>query len=283
MEGYLFISPVFIHLLIFVIVPIFLVFILSFQKWNILNPKKAFVGFQNFIRLLNDEVFFLSVKQTIVYTIGTVPIGMVFSLFIAIILKRKSLLNTIFRTCFFLPVIVSMVVTALAFLWLFDPTIGLVNYYLQMIGIQPPFWLSDPDLAMPTLIIISIWKNLGYNMVIFLAGLQAIPDIYYEASIIDGAGPIRQFFKITLPLLRPTTLFILIMSMMSSFQVFDPVYLITKGGPINQTKVIVFYIYETAFYAYDMGYATALSAALFIMTLVLVIAQYKLFSKDSYS
>jgi ABC-type sugar transport system permease subunit len=120
-------------------------------------------------------------------------------------------------------------------------------------------------------------------MVIFLAGLQAIPDIYYEASTIDGAGPIKQFFRITLPLLRPTTLFILIMSVMGSFQVFDQVYLMTNGGPVNKTKVIVFYIYETAFYFYDMGYATALSAALFVMTLFLTIAQFKLFPKDSYS
>jgi multiple sugar transport system permease protein len=161
--------------------------------------------------------------------------------------------------------------------------IGLINYYIGKMGFPPLLWFADIKLAMTTLIIISIWKNMGYNMVIFLAGLQAIPDIYYEASTIDGASPIKQFFSITLPLLRPTTLFVMIMSIMGSFQVFDQVYLMTSGGPVNRTKVIVFYIYETAFNFYEMGYATALSVILFIMTLFLSVAQFKLFPKDAYS
>jgi ABC-type sugar transport system permease subunit len=160
-EGYFFIGPVFVHLSVFVIVPIILAFILSFQQWNLLNPKRTFVGLQNFIRLFHDDVFLLSIKQTIGYTIGTVPVGIVLSLLTAIVLKRKSLLNNVFRTCFFLPVIVSLVVTAVVFLWLFDPVIGLVNYYLRKIGIPPLLWLSDPNLAMTTLVIINIWKNMG--------------------------------------------------------------------------------------------------------------------------
>jgi multiple sugar transport system permease protein len=282
-EGYLFIGPVFVHLSFFVIIPIILTFLLSFQQWNMLNPKRTFVGLQNFSRLLHDAVFWLSIKQTLEFTIGTVPVGIFLSLLTAAVLKKKSLLNNIFRTCFFLPVIVSLVVTAVVFLWLFDPMIGLINYYLGKVGIPPLLWLADTKLAMTTLIIINVWKNVGYNMVIFLAGLQAIPDIYYEASTIDGAGPIKQFFSITLPLLRPTTLFVMIMSIMGSFQVFDQVYLMTSGGPINRTKVIVFYIYETAFNFYEMGYATALSVVLFVMTLFLTIAQFKLFPKDAYS
>jgi multiple sugar transport system permease protein len=282
-EGYCFIAPVFVHLSFFVIVPIISAFIFSFQKWNLLIPQMTFVGFANFIRLFKDDIFLLSLKQTLQYSIWTVPVGMVFSLLTALVLKRKSLINNFYRTCFFLPVIVSLVVTSVVFLWLFDPMIGLINYYFIKAGLPRLLWLSDPNLAMPTLIIISIWKNMGYNMVIFLAGLQAIPDIYYEASTIDGAGTIRQFFRITLPLLKPTTLFILVMSVMGSFQVFDQVYLMTNGGPVNRTKVIVFYIYETAFYFFDMGYATALSVALFLMTLFLTIAQFKLFSNDSYA
>lgn len=281
-EGLLLVSPVFIHLMIFVIVPIIFAFILSFQNWNMLNPNKQFVGLANYKRLFTDEIFFLSLKNTLWYTIGSVPLCIVFSLLLAVGLKRKTRANSILRTCFFLPVIVSLVVTSVVFTWLFDPMIGLVNYYLGKIGIGPLVWLSDPDLALITLMIVSIWKNVGYYMVIFLAGLQAIPDVYYEAARIDGANSITQFFKITLPLLKPTTLFVLIMSVMNSFQVFDQVYLMTSGGPVNRTKVIVFYIYETAFYFFEMGYASALSFALFIITLVLTLLQFKCFPPETY-
>lgn len=277
-EGYILITPVCIHIFIFVIIPIVYAFILSFQEWNMLSPDKDFVGLGNYERMLSDSVFFLSLKNTLWYTVWSVPFCLVLSLLLAVAMKRRSAVNSFLRTCFFLPVIVSLVVTSVVFTWLFDPMIGLVNYYLGKIGIGPLVWLSDPDLALPTLVIVSIWKSLGYNMVIFLAGIQSIPDVYYEASRIDGANGVQQFFDITLPLLKPTTLFVLIMSVMSSFQVFDQVYLMTSGGPVNRTKVIVFYIYETAFYFFDMGYASALSFVLFLMILILTIIQFRCFS-----
>ena len=277
-EGYILIAPVCIHIFIFVIIPIVYAFILSFQEWNMLSPDKDFVGLGNYERMLSDSVFFLSLKNTLWYTVWSVPFCLVLSLLLAVAMKRRSAVNSFLRTCFFLPVIVSLVVTSVVFTWLFDPMIGLVNYYLGKIGIGPLVWLSDPDLALPTLVIVSIWKSLGYNMVIFLAGIQSIPDVYYEASRIDGANGVQQFFDITLPLLKPTTLFVLIMSVMSSFQVFDQVYLMTSGGPVNRTKVIVFYIYETAFYFFDMGYASALSFVLFLMILILTIIQFRCFS-----
>ena len=277
-EGYILIAPVCIHIFIFVIIPIVYAFILSFQEWNMLSPDKDFVGLGNYERMLSDSVFFLSFKNTLWYTVWSVPFCLVLSLLLAVAMKRRSAVNSFLRTCFFLPVIVSLVVTSVVFTWLFDPMIGLVNYYLGKIGIGPLVWLSDPDLALPTLVIVSIWKSLGYNMVIFLAGIQSIPDVYYEASRIDGANGVQQFFDITLPLLKPTTLFVLIMSVMSSFQVFDQVYLMTSGGPVNRTKVIVFYIYETAFYFFDMGYASALSFVLFLMILLLTIIQFRCFS-----
>jgi len=282
-EGVLLVSPVLVHLGIFVIIPIIYAFVLSFKKWNMLNPNKVWIGLDNYKKLLTDPVFMISLKNTFWYTIGSVPFCVILSLLLAVALKKKSKINSILRTCYFLPVIVSTVVTSVVFLWLFDPMIGLINFYLGKIGIRPLVWLSDPDLALSTLVIISIWKTLGYNMVIFIAGLQAIPDVYYEASTIDGANSVQQFFQITLPLLKPTTMFVLIMQVMNSFQVFDPVYLMTSGGPVNRTKVIVFYIYETAFYFFDMGYASALSFVLFVMTLILTLIQMKFFSSDSYS
>lgn len=282
-EGYLFIAPAFIHLLIFVILPIFAAIYLSFHNWNILNPSRPFVGLENYKRLWSDELFWMSLKTTLYYTVVSVPIGIVLSLALAMAMKAPLKGIGIFRTAYFLPVITSMIVVSLVWTWMFDPLSGLLNYYLKMLGLRPQAWLADPNMAMPSIIILSVWKSLGYNMVIFLAGLQAIPDMYYEAARIDGANAWQQFRRITLPLLRPTTFFILITTLISSFQVFDQVYVMTGGGPANLTKVLVYYIFEVAFHYFEMGYASALSFVLFLFTLVLTALQFKLMSKDSYT
>ncbi|HEX7714051.1 MAG TPA: sugar ABC transporter permease [Bacillota bacterium] len=282
-EGYLFIAPAFIHLLIFVILPIFAAIYLSFHNWNILNPSRPFVGLENYKRLWSDELFWMSLKTTLYYTVVSVPIGIVLSLALAMAMKAPLKGIGIFRTAYFLPVITSMIVVSLVWTWMFDPLSGLLNYYLKMLGLRPQAWLADPFMAMPSIIILSVWKSLGYNMVIFLAGLQAIPDMYYEAARIDGANAWQQFRRITLPLLRPTTFFILITTLISSFQVFDQVYVMTGGGPANLTKVLVYYIFEVAFHYFEMGYASALSFILFLFTLVLTALQFKLMSKDSYT
>jgi ABC-type sugar transport system permease subunit len=200
---------------------------------------------------------------------------MIIALFLAMMLNKKIKGKSFLRTAFFTPVIISPVAAALIWRWIYDPNFGLLNYTTGLFGIPPVNWLNDSRAAMAALIIIGVWKNLGINMVLFSAGLQGIPDTYYEAAEMDGAGGWSKFWNITLPMLTPTTFFIMIMSMISSFQVFDIVYVLTSGGPMGATKVMVFYLYEYAFKFFEMGYASAVAYIFFAMLAVLTLLQVK--------
>jgi multiple sugar transport system permease protein len=280
--AYLFLSPA---LLIFAIFTVFAVgysFYLSFHAWNILETAKPFVGFDNYTRLMDDRRFRDSIVNTIYYTVLSVPASMVLGLLIALLLNQQIRARGLFRTCFYLPVVTPLVVAAIIWKWVYNGDYGLLNYYLMKIHVidEPLLWLSNKDLAMPAVVIMSVWKSVGFNMVIFLAGLQAIPQDYYDAAKIDGATGWRRLKDITIPLLSSTTFFLLIISVLGSFQVFTQIFIMTNGGPVRKTTTVVYYIYTTAFKNFDMGYASAMAYALFAMMFVLTLLQMKFFYNE---
>ncbi|MBN1895173.1 sugar ABC transporter permease [bacterium] len=270
-----FLSPTLVIFITFVLVPVFFSFILSFHKWNMFSAARSFVGLSNYSRLFRDPEFWQVLKNTLVYTLGTVPLNMGFSLAVAVLLDRRIFGKKWVRTAFFAPVVISPVAAAVIWRWMYDPNFGLFNYFLGWFRLGPVNWLNDPRSAMFALILMGVWKSFGVNMVLFSAGLQGIPESYYEAAEIDGAGKWTRFWRITVPLLSPTTFFILVMSMIGSFQVFDTVWVLTSGGPLGSTKVMVFYIYEHAFKFFEMGYASAVAYVLFAMLAFLALIQVK--------
>ncbi|NMB46695.1 MAG: sugar ABC transporter permease [Firmicutes bacterium] len=248
-------------------------FVMSFFSWSVIGKPK-FLGTANYAKLLQDEIFWKALGVTVKYTLLTVLPGMVVSLALALLVNRTWRGIKLFRTIYYVPVITSTVIVAILWRWFYDSG---ANYFMNLLGLPEVMWLADPRFALPSLAIMSIWKNAGYNMVLFLAGLQSIPSELYESASIDGAGGGRQFWHVTLPLLKPITMFILIMSMISSFQVFDQAYLMTRGGPFFATTTLVYYVYYNAFEIYQMGYASAVAYVLFIVLLIASIIQRKAF------
>jgi len=273
LDAYLYIAPAFTILMTFHVLPIFLALYVSFQKWDLMSDPK-FVGLANYKAMLTKSEFYSSLWNTIFYVIGSVPGGILIALLIAMLLNSKIKGLSWYRTIYFIPVITSINAVAIVWKWIYHGKYGLLNYIIGFIGIPPQDWLQDPRWAMPAIILMSVWKVLGYNVVIFLAGLQNIPTHLYEAARIDGANAWQQFRNITWPLLSPITYFILIMSTISSFQVFSQVYMMTpNGGPLGKTTVIVFYIYEYGFKRYKFGYASALAFILFLIILAMTFLQ----------
>lgn len=269
------IAPAFIGTLIFILIPTIASFGISFTRWNLISPPK-FVGLDNYVTLFSAPLFYKVVLITITYAFFTVVLGVILPLVLAAALNTKLRGITLLRTAYFLPVITPMVVVGIVWNWIFDPTNGILNYFLLEIGLhKPPLWLFDKDWALVALVIVSVWKNLGYNMVIFLAGLQGVPDSLYEAAEVDGASVINKFFHITLPLLTPTIFFVCIMSTISAFQVFDLIYVMTGGGPENATMVIVYWLFKNAFDYFKVGYASSIAYVLFSFILVLTLIQWK--------
>ncbi len=273
--AYLFLLPNLVGFLIFTLIPIVCSMGLSFMEWDSANPM-VFVGFENFKRLWTDDTFKISLWNTVYYSIFTVPLTMAAALGLAIILNQKMKGINIFRTIFFFPHVASLVAIAVVWNLLFHPTLGPVNNILRFLGIaNPPGWTSSVDWAMPVIIIVSIWKSMGYYMILYLSGLQAIPRELYEAAKVDGANSFQRFKSITLPMLTPTTFFVSIMLTIACFKVFDLVSVMTNGGPGRATNVLVFNIYNTAFINYEFGYASAISMILFIIVLAITIVQFR--------
>lgn len=263
-EGYLFIFPSFAHLLLFFLIPLGFSLWLSFHDWRGLVTRDIpFVGLDNYRFMIEDTRWWRAVRNTLYYTFVSVPLGMVVSLAIALVMNLKLRGVYLFRAMFFLPVVTSWVAVSIVWLWVLDGNIGLLNYGLGLIGIQGPRWLENPQTSMLALIIIATWKGAGFQMIIWLAGLQGIPRVLYEAAVVDGANRWQQLRYITLPMLAPTTFFLLITGVIGSFQVFTPVFVMTKGGPRGSTDVAVYRIYERAFVNFDFGYASALAWVLF--------------------
>lgn len=272
--GYLFILPSFLHLLFFLVVPIGFSLYLSFRDWNGPQFQDApFIGLENYRFLMGDTRFWQAMRNSAYYTLLAVPLGMAISLLIAVVMNQKLRGVYIFRTLFFMPVVSSWVAVSVIWITLLDPSVGIVNYLLQLVGIDTIYWLDDPRWAMPALVMISIWKGAGFSMVIWLAGLQAIPQELQEAAAIDGATRWQSFWRITLPLLAPTTFFLAITGVIGSFQVFAPMYVITKGGPLDSTNVVVYEIYNRAFREFKMGYAASQSWVLFAVIMIATFIQ----------
>ena len=268
MAGYLFVAPAMVIFFVFTLLPVAIALYLSFTNYDVFT-KMDWIGFDNYqFTLFEDELFRTALVNTVVYTVWSVPLSMAIGLGAALLLNQKLRGLGVYRTIYYVPVVTSMVAVAMIWLQLFDPLYGVISNALEAIGIKGIDWLGDPNLAMPSIIAVSVWKVIGWNMLIYLAGLQGIPDYLKEAAAIDGANRWQTFWKITLPLLQPTTFFIFVTSLIGAFQVFDVVYVMTGGGPANATTTLVHQIYNAAFKALDMGYAAAMSFVLFGIILV---------------
>lgn len=275
MVGYSFIAPNFIGFAVFTMMPMLFSFGLSFCEWDSSHPIQ-FVGLQNFIGLLSDDTFWISLKNTIYFTVGTVPLTIVLSLGMSLLINQKIKGQVLFRSIFFFPYVASLVAICVVWNLLFNPDMGPVNSLLATLGVKElPRWTASVKWALPTVIGLTVWKGAGYYMIVYLAALQGISREIYEAAKVDGADAIRSFFSITLPLLTPTTFFVSTMLIISSFKVFDTIYIMTGGGPGRATNVLVYYIYNTAFVKFKFGYASAISMVLFVLVLGITLVQFR--------
>ncbi len=278
--AFWFLLPNVIGFVLFMVGPLLTSLGISFLEWNLLTPPK-WLGIANFVKLLSDEDFWHSLRATLYYILGSVPLGILSALVLALALNQKLSGIRFYRTIYFIPVVSSMIAVALMWRWMYNPTSGILNYTLDLLfkwlhlPFTPPDWLQSRTWAMPAIIFMSVWKSLGYNMVLFLAGLQGIPTHLYEAAEIDGATPWHKFRNITLPLLTPTTFFIVIISLIGSFQIFEQAYIMTQGGPARATVTTVYFIYENGFQWYKMGYASAVAWVLFALILVVTLVQWR--------
>lgn len=277
--AYLFILPDLLIFAIFIGFPVFFAFYMSLHRWEIFSDP-IFIGLQNYAKLLKDELFLNSVKNTFIFALGYVPGAVFIPLFIGLILHQKWFRGaTLIRTIYFLPVVTGWVEIAVIWQWILNPETGLLNYFLSFLGIPKQYWLSSPALAMPTVITLTVWKVIGFNLVIYAAGLKGIPDQLYEAARVDGATGWRLFRYVTWPLLKSTTFFVMVLSLIGSFQVFAPVYVLTEGGPNYTTDVMVYFIYNNAFQYFRMGYASAMAYVLFLIVFTFSMIQWRYFGR----
>lgn len=275
LSATLFILPSFLPLVAFLIIPMLAAVTLSFAQWDLLTSP-SWVGIENYTELFRSASFWQTLKNSIVFILGYLPIVYISGLAAALALNKKFKGSTFLRAAYFLPVITSWVIVSLLWKWILNPEGGVVNSLLAAVGIQGPGWWTSTTWAMPTVIIASAWKDLGYVMLLLLAGLQSIPPEYQEAAAIDGASKTQILRSITLPLLTPATFFVIVISLINNFQVFDQIYLMTSGGPEGSTSVIVQQIVKNSFDYGRMGYASALSMVLFVIILSITLVQIKL-------
>lgn len=274
--GYLFLTPNILGFLVFSIFPLLFAIGMSFTRWDLISDP-TFVGLENYQKIfLDDEGFIISVKNTLVFTAISVPAGTIISLVLANALNQKIRGTTFYRTAYFLPIVSSSVAVALVWGWLFNPDFGLINTFLHKLGLPMFKGLASSATALISIVIVSVWRGIGPSTVIFLAGLQGISEELYDAAKIDGANSPQLFRHITLPMLSPTTFFVIVVSIIGSFQVFDLVYMMTGGGPGRATYVIVYYIYQHAFRWFSMGYGASIAFILFIVILILTLIQLRL-------
>jgi multiple sugar transport system permease protein len=276
--GYMFLLPSLIGFLIFKLYPILFSLFLAFCEWDLISgfSNIKFIGFDNFKNMVNDDYFISSIRNTFVYVLSVVPIEIVLAMIIAVILEKAVYFKGFFRLVYFMPYISNIVAVSVVWMALYHPSQGPINQLLMAIGIKnPPLWLASSKWAMLALIIMSVWLGIGYCIVIYMAGLQGVPDEIYEAAKIDGANAIERFRYITLPYLSPTTFFLLIVRLIATFQVFGPINIMTEGGPGRATTVLVYHIYRTAFRFYQVGYASAVAFVLFLIILALTLVQWK--------
>jgi multiple sugar transport system permease protein len=275
--GYLLVAPMMLGFSLFFLLALVASLVLSFTDWNVLESPN-WVGWDNYARLTDDGDFQAALRNTAVLTVPHVVLRIAFSLLLAVALNSRIRFRAFYRAIFFIPVLTMPVAIGTVWKWLYDPTYGPINYALGQLGLPRPAWLSNPETALIAVVIVLLWSGVGYDMIIFLAGLQNIPRDYYEAVQLDGAGPWRQFRDITLPLLTPTTFFLVVVAVIHSLQVFDLVYIMTEveHTTANRFPTMVYYIYDEAFRNFRMGYATAVAWVLLLIILVFTLLQFRL-------
>jgi multiple sugar transport system permease protein len=280
-NAYLFLAPGLLLFSLFTVFALLFAFYLTFHEWSIIEPDKPFVGLDNYKDMFADEQFRQSVINTAYFTGASVPLGMIVGLLLALLLNQPLRGRGFLRTLYFLPVVTPFVVVAIIWKWLYNGDFGLFNYYLLQTHLinEPLGWLSDKNLAMPAVVLMTVWTSVGFSMVIYLAGLQAIPEELYEASKVDGAGPFARLRHITLPMLRPTTVFLAVIGIIGAFQVFTQIFIMTSGGPAERTTTVVYFIYLAAFKFYEFGYASTLSFGLLAILLVFTIIQLRIYRR----
>jgi len=279
-SGMLMVLPSAAVIAVFTLFPILQSAAMSFYNWNILKNIQKFVGFDNFLKAFQDERFLNALANTFIYTVSYVPLLVVMALVLAVFLSYAFWGSGFFRSLFFLPAITSMAIIAIVFRFILDGDIGLVSLWLNQLGIPVKDFLRMPETAMGSIVFTGLWRWLGFNMVIVLAGLNSIPETLYEAAEIDGAGKVRQFFRVTIPLLIPTLAFIVITNLINAFQVFDQIYVMTKGGPMFSTEVSVYYIFYQGFTVFSMGYASSLAFILFVLIFLVTLVQLRWFRRS---
>lgn len=271
--GWLFISPMLIGFTIFMFGPLLFALVMSLYDWPLLGERE-FTGLANYKELFEDKTFRVSFINTFVFSAGLVPMNILLAMGLASLLKNKFPGIGFFRTAIFVPAVTSLIVWAIVWKYLLAPELGFINQFLALLGIQGPAWLLNPSTAMPAVIVTSVIKNVGLNMILFLTAMQQVPKDLYEAADLDGASPFRQFRSITLPLITPTIFLTMIVTTIGAMKVFGQIYVMTRGGPMDSTKVLVYYIWETAFRHYEMGYASALAFILFFLLLVFTLVSW---------
>ncbi|MCA0757908.1 sugar ABC transporter permease [Paenibacillus sp. N4] len=279
LRPYGMVAPAIVIFSMFFIYPIFYMIYLSMFDWNFVSPTKTFVGLQNFRDLLAEPDFLKVLSNTTVYTALTVSLTTGLALLLALWLNRKSLFHGFVQGAVFSPHIISLVSISLLWSWLMDPEYGLLNWVIGLAGFDPLQWLSHPSTALVSLVLVAVWKGLGYNALVFIAGLQSIPAEIYEAAELDRSKPWTTFMKLTLPMLSPTIFFLVIINLIGSFQVFETIAIMTQGGPVNSTNTLVYYIYEYGFRYFKIGYASAAGVILLFIVGVLTIVYFKLLSR----
>ena len=280
-RGYFFVAPATLYLMLFSFVPMVVAAYLSLYRWPLLNPDREFVGLGNYVEALRDPFFRGAFVNTLLYAAMSVPLGMLSSLAVAVLVSQKLRGMAFFRTLYYVPAVSSGVAISMVWIWVFMPQDGLINYCLRLVGGAGDVdFLGDPHLVMPALVLMSMWIGLGPRMVIFLAGIQGIPQSLYESAQIDGAGAWQRFWHITLPMLVPTTFFVLVTSTIGAFQLFTPVYVMTKGGPRRATDVVVYHIFKEAWHKFHIGSASAQSYVLLAVILVISLIQFRLMRRQ---
>jgi multiple sugar transport system permease protein len=279
--AYLFLTPALTAIFLFFFIPVIAAFLISFTDFDIYTlanfSSARFIGLRNYLNLFQDPLFWQALKNTFYFVIVAGPLSIAVSLGAAMLLNSRLVkFKAIFRLTYFIPVVTTLVAVAIVWRFIYHPRFGILNYLLGFLKIQPIDWLGNPDWAMPAIILMAVWKNFGYNMIIFIAGLQSIPEYLYEAAVVEGANGWQKFKNITLPMLAPTTLFVSVITMIGFFQLFAEPYIMTQGGPLNRTLSIVQYMYQEGFRWWNMGYSAAIAFVLFFIIFAGTLIQFRL-------
>lgn len=280
--GWAFVTPGTAIIVLFGVVPIVWSALMSFQHTTLLTSDTPFVGLRNYRQLVGDPVVVQAIQHTLIYTALFVPGTMIVGLFLAVAMNRKIRFISLYRTAAYATMAISTISEAIVFIWLFDPSYGIVNYLLGLAGVPPQQFLNSPSQALYVIVTMTIWGWTGFAVVIYLAALQGVPQTLLEAAAIDGAGPWRTFRRVTLPLLSPASLFLAVWLTINALQLFDEVYLSTQGGPLNATTVLVYYLYDQAFQQFNFGYASAIAYFLFLVILVITAIQFRVGRRFTY-